>query len=105
MQIKLTVNEDHYSTEIACISYVLSQLNKKAAQHTESHSLYEFSVINFYCTVNKILEDLKEIYKDSDKLRNYCQAYINLIQGFKQFSEFYIEFCHLSTLSMVKLNV
>ena len=72
MQAKLTVNEDHYLTETACISYVLSQLGRNAAQHTESHSLYEFSVINLYCTVNEILKDLKEIYKDSDKSRNYC---------------------------------
>ena len=72
MQAKLTVNENHYLTEIACIDYVLSQLSRKAAQHTESYSLYEFSVINLYCTVNEILKDLKEIYEDSDKLRNYC---------------------------------
>ena len=97
MQAKLTVNEDYYSTEVICIGYMLSQLSEKAAQHTESHLLYEFSVINSYCTANEILENLKEIYKDSDKLRNHCQTYIDLIQDFKQFSEFYIEFCHLST--------
>ena len=72
MQTKLAVNKNHYLTEIACIDYVLSQLSEKAAQHTESHSLYEFSVINLYCTANEILKNLKEIYKDSDKLRNYC---------------------------------
>ena len=72
MQAKLAVNEDHYLTETAYIDYVLSQLGRKAAQHTESCSLYEFSVINLYHTANEILEDLKEIYEDSDKLRNYC---------------------------------
>ena len=72
MQAKLAVNKDHYLTETACISYVLSQLSEKAAQHTESCSPYEFSVINPYYTVNEILEDLKKIYEDSDKLRNYC---------------------------------
>ncbi len=97
MQVKLTVNENYYLTEIICISYVLSQLSKKATQHTELHSLYDFSVINLYCTANEILKDLKKIYEDSDKLRNYCQTYIDLIQGFKQFSKFYIEFYHLST--------
>ena len=72
MQVKLTVNKNYYLTEITCISYVLSQLDKKAAQHTEFCSLYIFSVINLYCTVNEILKDLKEIYKDLNKLRNYC---------------------------------
>ena len=72
MQAKLAVNKNHYLTEVACISYVLSQLGEKAAQHTEFYSLYKFSVINLYCTVNEILKNLKKIYKDSDKLRNYC---------------------------------
>ena len=72
MKVKLSVNEDHYSTETACMKYMLSQLSERAAQHTESCSLYELSVANLYCTVNKILENLKKIYKDSDKLRNYC---------------------------------
>ena len=97
MQAKLTVNKNHYLTEIACISYVLSQLSKKAAQHTESCSSYEFSATNPYCTSNEILKDLKEIYKDSNKLRNYCQTYIKLIQDFKWFSEFYVEFHHFFT--------
>ena len=72
MQVKLTVNKNYYLTEITCIDYMLSQLSRKAAQHTESCSLYKFSVINLYCTVNEILKDLKEIYKDSNKSRNYC---------------------------------
>ena len=97
MKAKLRVNEDYYLTEVTCIRYVLSQLSKKAAQHTESCSLYELSVANPYCTANKILENLKEIYEDSDKLRNYCQAYIELIQGLKWFSDFYIEFYCLFT--------
>ena len=79
MQAKLTVNKNHYLTEITYIDYMLSQLSRKAAQHTESCLLYEFSVINLYCTANEILKDLKKIYKDSDKLRNYCQIYIDLI--------------------------
>ena len=97
MQIKLAVNEDHYLTEVTCIDYVLSQLGEKTAQHTESCSPYESSVTNLYCTANEILEDLKEIYKIPDKSRNYCQVYIDLIQDFKQFSEFYVKFHHLST--------
>ena len=79
MQAKLTVNKNYYLTEITCIDYVLFQLSKKTAQYIESCSLYSYSVISLYCTANEILEDLKKIYKDSDKLRNYCQIYIDLI--------------------------
>ena len=97
MKARLSVNKDHYPTETAHMRYVLSQLSGRAAQHTESHSPYGLSVVNPYCTANEILEDLKEIYEDPDKLRNYCQVYIELIQGLKQFSDFYIKFCRLFT--------
>ena len=59
--------------------YVLSQLSEKAAQHTESHSLYELSVIDLYQTADEILKDLKEVYENLNKSRNYCQTYIELI--------------------------
>lgn len=97
MLAKLAVNEDHYPTEIARMGYVLSRLSGKAAQHTESRSPYGFSITNPYRSANEILEDLKEIYEDPDKPRNYRRAYIDLIQGSKRFSEFYIEFRRLST--------
>ena len=97
MHAKLTVNENHYLTEITCMRYVLSQLKEKAAQHTESHHSYEPSVTNSYRTADEVLKDLREIYEDSDKLRNYRQAYIELIQGSERFSDFYIEFCCLFT--------
>lgn len=61
------------------MSYVLSQLSEKAAQHTEFHSLYKLTVTDLYQTASKILKDLKNIYEDSDKLRNYCHIYIKLI--------------------------
>ena len=51
--------------------YVLSQLSEKITQHTESHSLYKSSVIDLYQTVDKVLKNLKDIYEDSDKLRNF----------------------------------
>ena len=53
------------------MGYVLSQLSGRAAQHTESRSPYEPAVIDSYQTADDILEDLKEIYEDLDKPRNY----------------------------------
>lgn len=50
-----------------------------------------------YWTVNNILEDLKDIYEDSDKPRNYRRAYNELIQETMRFSDFFIEFHRLST--------
>ena len=59
--------------------YVLSQLSEKAAQHTESYSLYESSVIDSYQTADEVLKNLKDIYEDSDKSRNFHWTYIKLI--------------------------
>ena len=97
MKAKLSVNEDHYPTETARMGYVLSRLSGRAAQHTESRSPYGLSVANPYRTANEILEDLKEIYEDPDKPRNYRRAYIDLTQGLSRFSDFYVEFRRLST--------
>ena len=94
---KLVVNQDHYPGENDKMGYVLSQLSGKAAQHTESCSPYGSSVTNPYKSAEEILKDLKDIYEDSDKFRNYCWAYIDLIQGTKRFSDFFIEFHRLST--------
>ena len=61
------------------MSYVLFWLSEKAAQHTESHFSYKSSVTDLYQTAAEILKDLKNIYKDFNKLRNYCCVYIKLI--------------------------
>ena len=71
MHAKLSVNQDHFSEKADRMRYVLSRLSERAAQHTESHSLYEPAVIDSYQTANDILKDLKKIYEDSDKSRNY----------------------------------
>ena len=69
MQIKLSINKDHYLTEIAYMRYVLFWLSEKITQHTESHFSYKLSVINLYYTVDEILKNLKKIYKNLDKLK------------------------------------
>ena len=71
MRVKLSVNRDHFSEEADWIRYMLSQLSERTAQHTESCSLYESAVIDLYQTADDILKNLKKIYENSDKLRNY----------------------------------
>ena len=97
MCIKLFINWDHFSEKTDQMRYMLSQLSEETAQYTKSHSLYESSVIDLYQTADEILKNLKEVYENLNKLRNYCQIYIELIQSFKQFSDFYVEFHCLST--------
>ena len=79
IHVKLSVNHDHFSEKTDWMRYVLSQLSEKAAQHTESYSLYESSVIDSYQTADEVLKNLKDIYEDSDKSRNFHWAYIELV--------------------------
>ena len=79
IHIKLFINHAHFSEETDWMRYVLSQLSEKITQHTESHSLYESSVIDLYQTADKVLKNLKDIYEDSDKSRNFHWAYIELV--------------------------
>ena len=71
MHVKLFINRDHFPEEADWMRYMLSWLSERAAQHTESHSPYEPAVIDSYQTANDILKNLKKIYKDSNKSRNY----------------------------------
>ena len=48
MCIKLSVNQDYFSEKADWMKYILSWLSDKAAQHTESHLLYESSVIDSF---------------------------------------------------------
>ena len=64
-----------------CIRYVLFWLSEKAAQYTESHLFFKVSVSHLYCTADEVLSNLKNVYKDSDKLRNYHCIYNELIQS------------------------
>ena len=79
MQMKLSVNENHYCTNNVCIKYLLSQLSEKVTQHIKSHHLYKLSVLNLYCTTDKILKNLKKIYENLNKSQNYCWVYIELV--------------------------
>ena len=51
--------------------YMLSQLSERAAQHTESHSSHKSAVIDSYQTADDILKNLKKIYENLNKSRNY----------------------------------
>ena len=80
--IKLIVNSDYYLNKLFYMRYVLFWLDKKTAQHTESHSLYEVSVSHLYCTADKVLNNLKNIYEDSDMLKIFHCIYNDVREWF-----------------------
>jgi len=51
--------------------------------------------LNFYSTINDLLNELAQLYDDSDKEINFQRKYVNLIQEKSKFSNFYSIFQRL----------
>jgi len=51
--------------------------------------------LNSYSTINNLLDELAQLYDDSDKETNFQREYVNLIQEKSKFSDFYLIFQRL----------
>jgi len=51
--------------------------------------------LNSYSTINDLLDELAQLYNDSDKETNFQREYANLIQEKSKFSNFYSIFQRL----------
>ncbi len=95
IQDKLEINVDLFPNERVKLSYVHSRLFDDAADAAQSRR--ERDCVNFYKIVDDLLEELAELFNDSDKEVNFRREYYNLVQGSKKFSEFYTQFQRLSS--------
>ena len=96
MDNKLLVNRDWYPTTDASITYVLSRLGGKAVKHTMNHRLR--GCANPYTNHVEILEELADIYEDSDRKNNMGRQYEALRMANSQtFIDFNAEFHRLGT--------
>ncbi|KAF6224585.1 hypothetical protein HO173_012997 [Letharia columbiana] len=66
---KFKANSDHYLTEDSKIAYVVSRLGGKAAQHTMHRRLRNST--NPYQSFTEIMEELADIYENSDRRRGF----------------------------------
>jgi len=95
IQDKLEINADLFPNERAKLSYVHSRLFDDAADAAQSRR--ERGCANPYKTADDLLEELAELFNDSDKKVNFRREYYNLVQESKKFSEFYTQFQRLSS--------
>jgi len=51
--------------------------------------------LNSYSTINDLLDELAQLYDDSDKETNFQREYANLSQEKSKFSDFYLMFQRL----------
>ena len=94
MSSKLKINQNHFDNEIARIAYVKSRTGGKAAKviYARSHRLSS----DPYQTVDEILDDLQELFEDSDREANRAREYEALEQKDLPFSDFYQDFRRLA---------
>ena len=73
---KLTINTDHYLTEIARIEYIILRIEGDTIDYTLARRLRNY--LNLYRLHIEIFEDLAEVYKDLDRITNSDREYIAL---------------------------
>lgn len=70
IRAKLAINYDYFNNENAKINYVLSRLIERALNYIIFYFFYNVS-LNLYLFINEILNDLKKIFDDSNKIQSY----------------------------------
>ncbi len=103
IQEKLAMNVDIFSNELYKLSYINSWLADNIVEVTQVRR--DFNCDNFYLTVNELLKKLAQSFHDSDKKDNYRRKYINLIQKYKKFSDFFNQFQRLYIYLKYQKNI
>jgi len=90
---KLEINVNHFDNDKAILVYIHSWISEDAVKvilvRCQQDSL------NFYSMINDLLDELTQLYNDSDKKTNFQRKYANLIQEKSKFSNFYSIFQRL----------
>ncbi len=90
---KLEINIDHFNNDRAILVYIHSWISQNAVKVTLVR--HQRDSLNFYSTINDLLDELAQLYDDSDKEINFRRKYANLIQEKSKFSDFYLIFQRL----------
>ncbi len=90
---KLEINIDHFDNDKAILVYIHFQISEDTVKvilvRRQQDSL------NFYSMINDLLNELAQLYDDSDKETNFERKYANLSQEKSKFSDFYSMFQRL----------
>ena len=90
---KLEINVDHFNTNKAILIYINFRINEDAVKAILAWCQQDS--LNFYKTINDLLDELAWLYDDSDKETNFWRKYINLSQEKSKFNDFYSMFQRL----------
>ncbi len=87
---KLEINVDHFDNDKAILVYIHSWISKDTVKVTLVKC--QWDSLNFYSMIDDLLDELAQLYDDSDKETNFWRKYTNFIQEKNKFSNFYLIF-------------
>ncbi len=90
---KLEINVDHFDNDKAILVYIHFQISEDAVKAILVR--HQRDSLNSYSTINDLLDELAQLYDDSDKETNFRREYANLSQEKSKFSDFYSMFQRL----------
>ena len=97
MNNKLLVNDDWYLTSDVAVIYVLFKLDDKIIKYIMNRRLRDCS--NSYINYIEILNELIDIYKNSNRKNNMSRQYEALhMLNSQKFIDFYAEFIRFETI-------
>jgi hypothetical protein len=101
MQNKLKINENWYLIDQMMMTYVNIKLNEEAYKHISTRLNKIFA--RRYLIVNKMFDNLKRIYANSNKMQTTMNAFTRLIQ-INKYAKFYVFWNEFQRL-MKELNL
>ncbi len=90
---KLEINIDHFDNDRVILVYIHSWISEDIVKVILVR--HQRDSLNSYSTINDLLDELAQLYDDSDKETNFRRKYANLIQEKSKFSDFYSIFQRL----------
>lgn len=93
---KLTVNYDHYPTQESKMAFVIGRLGGLAVTHTTTRR--KRNCLNPYTSYEEILDQLAEVFEDTNELGMAKIHYDKLVMGTMTFRAFFAEFMRLGEI-------
>jgi hypothetical protein len=90
---KLEINVDHFDNDRVILVYIHFWISEDAVKVTLVRR--QRDSLNSYSMINDLLDELAQLYNDSDKETNFQRKYANLSQEKSKFSDFYSMFQRL----------
>ncbi len=87
---KLEININHFNNNKAILVYIHFWISEDIVKVILVK--HQQDSLNFYSMINDLLDELAQLYNDSDKETNFQRKYVNFSQEKSKFNNFYSMF-------------